>query len=113
MRYLLGTLSEEERAQLEERYFSDDAEFEEIEVAEGELVDRYVRDELPQSDRERFEQILAASPRLVERVEFARLFADKLRIAEEPIAATSRTPAPVPPKTSWFSFFETSRSSRL
>src|SRR5215470_4066553 len=106
MRYLLGTLSEGERAQLEERYFSDDAEFEEIEIAEEELVDRYVRGELSQGDRHRFEQMLASSPRLTERVEFARVFADKLR-----------APAVQTEKTKWwglpFAFSRASYSSRL
>ena len=85
MRYLLGTLSKEERERFEERYFSDDAEFEEIEIAEEELIDRYVRGELPAGDAAKFEQTLARSARLRERVEFAKLFADKLRAAEAPI----------------------------
>jgi len=113
MRYLLGTLSEGERAQFEERYFSDDAEFEEIEIAEEELIDRYVRGELSKSDRDRFEQTLAGSPRLTERVEFARVFADKLRVAESPIKA----PVIQTEKTNWwglfFGFSNASRSSRL
>ena len=81
MRYVLGTLPDAERVQLEERYFADDAEFEEIEIAEEELIDRYVRGELSKSDRAAFEQTVAHSPRLMERVEFAKLFADKLRVA--------------------------------
>lgn len=109
MRYLLGTLSEEERAQLEERYFSDDEAFEELEIAEGELADRYVRGELSPGDRERFEQTLARSPRLAERVEFARVFADKLRVPKSPAVQTE--------KTSWwrslFWFSGASRSSQL
>ena len=95
MRYLLGTLSEEERARLEEQYFSDDAQFEEIEIAEEELIDRYVRGELAASDNTQFEQSLAGSARLRERVEFAKLFADKLRTAEAPVVAPKR-------KASWW-----------
>lgn len=78
MRYLLGTLSEEERARLEERYFSDDSTFEEIEMAEEELIDQYVRGELSKSDKDRFEAMLGDSPRLIERVEFAKIWKDKL-----------------------------------
>lgn len=77
-RYLLGTLSEEERARLEEQYFSDDATFDEIEIAEEELIDKYVRSELSKSDNDRFEATLGSSPRLIERVEFARIWKDKL-----------------------------------
>ena len=82
MRYVLGTLPDAERVRLEERYFADDAEFEEIEIAEEELIDRYVRGELSTSDRAAFEQTVTRSPRLMERVEFAKLFAGKLRVAE-------------------------------
>lgn len=95
MRYLLGTLSEGERERLEEQYFSDDAQFEEIEIAEEELIDRYVREELAASDNAQFEQSLAGSARLRERVEFAKLFANKLRTAEAPVVAPKR-------KASWW-----------
>ena len=93
MRYLLGTLSQEERAQLEERYFSDDKEFEEIEIAEDELIDRYIRGELTDTERKGIAELVARSPRLRERIEFAKLFADKLRVAEAPASAV---------KTKWW-----------
>lgn len=108
MQYVLGTLPDAERARLEERYFSDDAEFEEIEIAEEELIDRYVRGELSTSDRSAFEQAIARSPRLMERVEVAKLFAEKLRVAEAPVKAK---------KANWweglFGFSQASRGSRL
>ena len=106
MRYLLGTLSEEERARLEERYFYDDAAFEEIEIAEEELVDRYVRGELSKDDAAKFESALAASPRLTERVQFGRNFADKVRRLSSATAASVdpvvKTPPPVAEKVSWW-----------
>ncbi|HJY29365.1 MAG TPA: anti-sigma factor [Pyrinomonadaceae bacterium] len=106
MRYLLGTLSEEERARLEERYFSDDKEFEEIEIAEDELIDRYVRGELTGTDLKQFEQAVALSPRLMERIEFAKLFAVRLRPAEAPVVA--------PVKPSWWErFFGVGHGSQL
>lgn len=77
-RYLLGSLSEEERARLEEKYFSDDTAFEEMQIAEEELIDQYVRAELSNEDRARFAAMVARSPRLAERVEFARVWKDKL-----------------------------------
>src|SRR5262245_23868700 len=110
-RYLLGTLSGEERDRFEEMYFSDDAAFEEVEIAEGELIDRYVRGELSNTDRVQFESVVTRSPRLVERVEFARVWKDK-------VAASSTTaavvPAPGPYKSReaspswWASFFGSS-----
>ena len=94
-RYLLGTLSEEEEIRVQEQ-FSGEHGFEEIETAEDELIDNYVRDELSADDRIRFEKMLV-SPRLTERIELARLLAHR---------AHSRTPALTevdkPPKISWW-----------
>ncbi len=99
MRYLLGTLSDEERDRFEEMYFSDDAAFEEVEIAEGELIDRYVRGELSQRDRAQFESVVARSPRLGERVAFASAWKDKLAassatvLAREPYKPRERSPS--------------------
>src|SRR5262245_32556400 len=78
MAYLLGTLSDEERSRIEEHYFSDDAEFEELEIAEDELIDSYVRGELSGIQIRQFEERMAQSPGLVQRVEFARAWANKM-----------------------------------
>jgi hypothetical protein len=76
IRYLLGNLSEEDKTRLEEQYFLDDEEFEQFEVAEDELIDRYVRSELSPRETDQFEKLLQ-SPRLAERVEVARLLAKR------------------------------------
>lgn len=92
IRYLLGKLAtEDDKARLEERYFTDDAEFEQLEIAEDELIDRYVRNELSAEDTSRFERLLV-SPGLAERVEVARLLV-KRTAAPAPQAVT--TPANV------------------
>jgi hypothetical protein len=80
--YLLGTSSEDDKTMLEERYFADDAEFEQIEILEEELADRYVRNELSATERDAFEKRLAESSSLRERVGFAQLFKTKLAGAE-------------------------------
>lgn len=54
-RYLLGSLPDERRLLLEERLLTDDELFEELEVAEDELIDRYLGGGLSPSDRESFE----------------------------------------------------------
>jgi hypothetical protein len=72
-RYLLGTLTDDERRLFEETYFQDDNAFAEIEFAEDELVDAYVRKQLTADDHERFKRILQNSPRLLSRVQFARM----------------------------------------
>ena len=77
MRYLLGSLPEDERTRLEQQFFSDDQVFEELEIAEDELIDGYVRAELSTDDKQQFEKLLV-SPRLAERVELARILAKKV-----------------------------------
>lgn len=103
MRYLLGTLSEAEREQLEEQYFSDVEEFENIEIAEDDVVDRYVRGKLTASEVENFKKVLATSPRLVERVKLARILTDQIELQQQ----TSEAPAKVvtekqAEKTGWW-----------
>ena len=82
---------------MEELYFSDDAEFENIEIAEEELIDRYVRGELSSEDQSRFESTLAASARLTERVRFASVWKNKL--AGAPVSFEGVRPAER--KASW------------
>jgi hypothetical protein len=95
-RYLLGTLSDEERDQLEQRYFSDDAEFEYIEIAEDDLIDQYVRGELVSDERDRFAVVASNSPRLLERVEFARLLSRKTA------PSSSQNVTAAPPQPRWW-----------
>jgi hypothetical protein len=62
--YLLGELSEEEREELEEAYFTDDGRFERFLAVKDDLIDAYARDNLTREKRERFEQhFLASEPR--------------------------------------------------
>lgn len=87
--YLLGELPEEERARLEQEYFDDDEFFQQLLVAEGELIDAYVRGELGGRRRERFEASFLSSPRQRERVEIARALVDyatRSSVAVTPIA---------------------------
>jgi anti-sigma factor RsiW len=79
-RYLLGELSEQEREQVEERYFEDGKFFESLLVAEDELIDDYVRGALTDADRARFERHYLRAPERRERVEFA---ASLLKYASE------------------------------
>ena len=54
-RYLLGELSPDEQAELEALYFSDAELLDRIDAAEDDLIDDYVRRELPAAQRMRFE----------------------------------------------------------
>ncbi len=53
--YLLGNLNEEAMQQIEERLFTDEEEFQEIQMEEDVLVDEYLRDGLSDSERRHFE----------------------------------------------------------
>ncbi len=76
--YLLGELSEEEVAKFEERYFSDDQVFEDLQSIETELIDSYVKDELSDSERERFETYYLNSPQRRDKVETAKCLIDSI-----------------------------------
>lgn len=99
-RYLLGKLSEKERTDLEERYFLDDAEFERFELAEGELIDRYLENELSAEDKRRFEDLIVA-PGLTERVEVGRLLGQRAATVAE-VATPAVTIPPKPTHVGWW-----------
>lgn len=103
VQYLLGELSEDEEKSFEELYFIDDQAFEELQIAEGELIDAYVSERLPARARKHLEQRLKKSPRLRERVAFARTLAraiPDIRLEELPSApAELQSPNANPPGT--------------
>ena len=94
IRYLLGGLSEDERTHLEEQFFTDNAEFEQLEIAEGELVDRYVQNELSATDFRQFQKTLEKSRRLRERVEIAKILATRVA-STVPQRGEDESPEPV------------------
>lgn len=72
--YLLGSLLTEQQAQFEERLLTSDEVYEELVIVEDELIDKYLREELPASDRESFESHFLAAPEHQEKLRFARAF---------------------------------------
>jgi tetratricopeptide (TPR) repeat protein len=72
IRYLLGDLEDSRRDDLEDRFFADDALHDQLLAVEDELVDFYVRDELPPQQRKRFEDWFLRSADRREKVKFAR-----------------------------------------
>ena len=97
IRYLLGELSPEERAQIQERFFTDDEFFKQMLAVENELIDSYARGELPKDERERCERLLG-SPIWRQRVGFAKALANvvsETQVREE-VAETH------PPRVSWW-----------
>lgn len=84
--YILGGLSEVERERIEEQYFVNNEIWEKLRAVEDDLIDCYVRGELPPQQREQFEKYFLASPNKRRRVEFARTLmnpAARESVAEE------------------------------
>jgi cell division protein FtsB len=94
--YLLGELSDKERDEVEEQFFTDDEFFNDIEAAEMALIDRYVRNEMPPEEREKLEQNYLVTPERRMRVADARAFHYELRTLHIPVVVEEKT------KVSWF-----------
>lgn len=71
-RFLLKEVSEQERDEIEELYFSDREFLERLLVAEEELVDDYLKGDLPAREREKFERQYSDNPVNRREVAFSR-----------------------------------------
>jgi anti-sigma factor RsiW len=69
--YLMGELSEHEQEAIEVRYFADDALFEQLLAIEDDLIDRYARGQITDTERQRLERHFMKSPERRKRVRFA------------------------------------------
>jgi len=96
-KYLLGTLSEEEQVQVEDRAFADAGYLGAVEAAEADLIDAYLARELSPADRRQFEARFFLSPQRRSKVEFARALAGVA--AESAIA-----PVAVERPSAWLAF---------
>jgi hypothetical protein len=74
-RYLLGDLPEEQQVEIEDRAFADKEYLGLITGVENDLIDEYVRRELSETDRRKFESRFLASAERRKRVEFAKALA--------------------------------------
>jgi hypothetical protein len=72
--YLLDKLTDEERTAVEDGYFSDEAQFENMLAAETSLFDSYVSGDLSPEDLRLFEKRLLLTPRQRQRAGFAKTF---------------------------------------
>ncbi len=101
MRYILGTLSPAEMDRIDEAFFQEDSNLQELEqeleIAETELIDLYVRNQLSAAARKRFADRIQKSPALLERVKFAETLRNK--IAESVVVVVEAAPEP---RTSWW-----------
>jgi hypothetical protein len=85
---------------MDEQFFQDDSKFEALEqglgLAETELIDRYVRNQLSTAENKRFADRIQKSPALLERVKFAETL--RTKIAQSVIVVESAAE----PRTSWW-----------
>lgn len=87
-RYLLGSLTSEERINVETRYLSNAVEFEELTEVENDLFDSYARGTLSKAERSEFELRYLGSQRV--RIDFAHALAkisredDQVALIEKP-----------------------------
>ncbi len=91
-RYLLGDLPQEDRTRLEDQYSADAEVFEEVLATENDLIDSYVRGELTEVERQKFEAEYFKSPQRHERVEFARALSQVSVLATQAIPAQEVSP---------------------
>lgn len=70
--YLLGGLSEADTETCDDLSFTDDNFVARLQAIEDDLIDSYLQNELPDSERAQFQSYYLASPRRQEKVNFAR-----------------------------------------
>ena len=97
-RYLLGAVSATERENIEAEYLVDEDVFEQMLIAEDELVDAYARGELSDQERGQFEKNFLTSERGRDRVHFSQALAGAVSDARPVAKGVEPSPSP--------SFFE-------
>jgi hypothetical protein len=100
MRYLLGKLSEQEKAEFEAQCFDDDDFFQETVELENDLLHSYLRGELSQAERQEFEKGYLITPARRQKVEFAQALEQRLYGTEGVRASSEQEPPLARSKTS-------------
>ncbi|HEU4389503.1 MAG TPA: hypothetical protein VFV34_16990, partial [Blastocatellia bacterium] len=72
--YLLGKSSTEEQRRIEERLLGDDEYVELLLIVEAEMIDGYVKGEVPKAERREFEDYFLSTPERRRKVRMARSF---------------------------------------
>jgi ferric-dicitrate binding protein FerR (iron transport regulator) len=88
-RYLLQDITSKEQEEIERRYFSDPEYLAQIEAAEGDLMDAYLRGELSRAHRNLFEENFLCT----------RARRERLKMAE---ALHRHLPRPRPDRRLWY-----------
>jgi hypothetical protein len=96
--YLLGRVPEAESAELDEQLVSDADFYEELLIAEEELIDQYLAGELIPEERQSFESHFLLTPERHEKLRFGRSFHNYLTPTTT-LAVDDAEPDPVPERT--------------
>ena len=100
--YLLGSLPSEEIERLDELSIADDDFAAKLNSAENDLVDAYVRGELPAADAHQFKSAYLSSPKRQEKVRFAETFLSfQRRVATRPAAVGAGVTQSEKPESVW------------
>ncbi len=83
--FLLGEMSDNQRNAFEEKFVADEDFFEQIRVAEDELIESYVRGTLPAAEKEKFERAFLTTERRRSRVDFTRAMLEQLTRQKESV----------------------------
>jgi hypothetical protein len=106
-KYLLGILPPDRLAQLEERLLSENELYEELLIAEDELIDQYLSNQLSNSERATFELHFLVTPERQQKIRFARTLKRYVSAAEpKNIAAAASPESPLRIFARLFSFLQ-------
>lgn len=94
--YLLGLLRAERQSSVEERLLTDGAFYEELAIAEDELIDQYLKGELSAPERLSFETHFLLTPERQQKVRFARALRQYVALAAAGSAAPHEDAATSP-----------------
>ena len=89
-RFLLNEASEQERDEIEELYFGDQEFLERLLAAEEELVEDYLKGDLPAREREQFERQYSANVVNRREVDFSRMMQRALDETRPPADNTAK-----------------------
>ncbi|MCG8606841.1 hypothetical protein MJD09_17880, partial [bacterium] len=90
-RYLLGDLPSRQREELEIEYLSNETLFVEVQAAEDDLIDAYIRDELSRKERRQFEKQFLVSQERREKIALANALMN-MSLVDEPVEMTTTAP---------------------
>lgn len=90
-RFLLGEMMEDERIEFEENFILDESLFENVRIAEDELIEQYLGGTLSETEKSKFEENYLTTKLRRERVEFTRRMLAKFKLQNETAAEVKKT----------------------